>query len=136
MSKGQKEVRQQVVLFDGVCGMCNASVDFILRRDRGKKFLFSPLQGKFAKAQVPEACEDLNTIIYLKKGLVLQRSSAVLRILVDLGGPWVLVWPFLLIPPFFRDLVYRMIANNRHLISKKRAVCRLPSSEEKERFWD
>ena len=136
MSNVQKEDRQKVVLFDGVCGMCNASVDFILSRDREKKFLFSPLQGKFANAQVPEECIDLNTIIYLKDGMILRRSSAVLRILVDLGGPWVVVWPFLLIPAFLRDLVYRMIANNRHLISKKRAICRLPSPEEKERFLD
>ena len=136
MSNGQKEDRQKVVLFDGVCGMCNASVDFILSRDREKNFLFSPLQGKFANAQVPEECIDLNTIIYLKEGMIFRRSSAVLRILVDLGGPWVVVWPFLLIPAFLRDLVYRMIANNRHLISKKRAICRLPSPEEKERFLD
>ena len=136
MSNGKKEDRQKVVLFDGVCGMCNASVDFILSRDRDKKFLFSPLQGKFANAQVPEECIDLNTIIYLKEGMIFRRSSAVLRILVDLGGPWVVVWPFLLIPAFLRDLVYRMIANNRHLISKKRAISRLPSPEEKERFLD
>ena len=136
MSNEQKEDRQQVVLFDGVCGMCNASVDFILSRDRDKKFLFSPLQGKFANAQVPKECMDLNTIIYIRDGMILRRSSAVLRILVDLGGLWVVVWPLLLIPAFPRDLFYRIIANNRHLISKKRAACRLPSPEEKERFLD
>ena len=136
MSNGKKEDRQKVVLFDGVCGMCNASVDFILSRDRDKKFLFSPLQGKFANAQVPEECIDLNTIIYLKEGMIFRRSSAVLRILVDLGGPWVVVWPLLLIPAFLRDLFYRIIANSRHLISKKRATCRLPSPEEKDRFLD
>ena len=136
MSNEQKEDRQQVVLFDGVCGMCNASVDFILSRDRGKKFLFSPLQGKFANSQVPEECMDLNTIIYFRNGMILRRSSAVLRILVDLGGLWVVVWPLLLIPAFLRDLFYRMIANSRHVISKKRAACRLPSPEEKERFLD
>ena len=136
MSNEQKEDRQKVVLFDGVCGMCNASVDFILSRDRDKKFLFSPLQGKFANEQVPEECMDLNTIIYIRDGMILRRSSAVLRILVDLGGLWVVVWPLLLIPTFLRDLFYRIIANNRHLISKKRAACRLPSTEEKERFLD
>lgn len=136
MSNEQKEDRKQVVLFDGVCGMCNASVDFILSRDRDKKFLFSPLQGKFANEQVPEECMDLNTIIYIRDGMILRRSSAVLRILVDLGGLWVVVWPLLLIPAFLRDLFYRMIAKSRHLVSKKRAACRLPSTEEKERFLD
>lgn len=136
MANEQKEDRGKVVLFDGVCGMCNASVDFILRQDRYEKFLFSPLQGEFAKIQVPQECEDLNTIIYWRNGNVLRRSSAVLRILVDLGGVWVIVWPLLLIPSFLRDLAYRVIANNRHLISKKRIVCRLPSPEEKERFLD
>lgn len=136
MSIGQKEDRQQVVLFDGVCGMCNASVDFILNRDRDKKFLFSALQGKFANEQFPQECEDLNTIIYFRNGKILRRSSAVLQILVDLGWPWVVVWPLLLIPAFLRDLFYRIIANSRHLISKKRATCRLPSPEEKDRFLD
>ena len=136
MSNAQKEDRQQIVLFDGVCGMCNASVDFILSRDRDKKFLFSPLQGKFANEQFPRECKDLKTIIYFKNGMILRRSSAVLRILIDLGGLWVVVWPLLLIPAFLRDFFYRIIANSRHLISKKRAVCRLPSPEEKERFLD
>lgn len=136
MSIGQKEDRQQVVLFDGVCGMCNASVDFILNHDRDKKFLFSALQGKFANEQFPQECKDLNTIIYFRNGKILRRSSAVLQILVDLGGPWVVVWPLLLIPAFLRDLFYRIIANSRHLISKKRATCRLPSTEEKDRFLD
>ena len=136
MSIGQKEDRQQVVLFDGVCGMCNASVDFILNRDRDKKFLFSALQGKFANEKFPQECKDLNTIIYFRNGKILRRSSAVLQILVDLGGPWVVVWPLLLIPAFLRDLFYRIIANSRHLISKKRATCRLPSPEEKDRFLD
>jgi predicted DCC family thiol-disulfide oxidoreductase YuxK len=136
VSIGQKEDRQQVVLFDGVCGMCNASVDFILNRDRDKKFLFSALQGKFANEQFPQECEDLNTIIYFRNGKILRRSSAVLQILVDLGWPWVVVWPLLLIPAFLRDLFYRIIANSRHLISKKRATCRLPSPEEKDRFLD
>jgi len=136
VSIGQKEDRQQVVLFDGVCGMCNASVDFILNRDRDKKFLFSALQGKFANEKFPQECKDLNTIIYFRNGKILRRSSAVLQILVDLGGPWVVVWPLLLIPAFLRDLFYRIIANSRHLISKKRATCRLPSPEEKDRFLD
>ena len=136
MSNAQKEDRQQIVLFDGVCGMCNASVDFILSRDRDKKFLFSPLQGKFANEQFPHECKDLKTIIYFRNGMILRRSSAVLRILIDLGGLWFVVWPLLLIPAFLRDLFYRIIANSRHLISKKRAVCRLPSPEEKERFLD
>jgi predicted DCC family thiol-disulfide oxidoreductase YuxK len=136
VSIGQKEDRQQVVLFDGVCGMCNASVDFILNRDRDKKFLFSALQGEFANEQFPQECKDLNTIIYFRNGKILRRSSAVLQILVDLGWPWVVVWPLLLIPAFLRDLFYRIIANSRHLISKKRATCRLPSPEEKDRFLD
>jgi len=136
VSIGQKEDRQQVVLFDGVCGMCNASVDFILNRDRDKKFLFSALQGKFANEKFPQECKDLNTIIYFRNGKILRRSSAVLQILVDLGWPWVVVWPLLLIPAFLRDLFYRIIANSRHLISKKRATCRLPSPEEKDRFLD
>jgi predicted DCC family thiol-disulfide oxidoreductase YuxK len=133
---GKIEAEKKVILFDGVCGLCNKSVDFLIHRDTGKRFLFSPLQGKFAREQVPEDTENLDTIVYWENGTVFRRSSAVLRILTQLGGTWVLLLPFLLIPPFLRDLVYRFVACIRYRVASKQETCRIPTPEEKDRFLE
>jgi predicted DCC family thiol-disulfide oxidoreductase YuxK len=133
---GKIEAEKKVILFDGVCGLCNKSVDFLIGRDKGKQFLFSPLQGKFAREYVPEDTENLDTIVYWENGTVFRRSSAVLRILTQLGGAWVLLFPFLLIPPFLRDLFYRFVAGIRYRVTSKLETCRIPSPEEKDRFLE
>lgn len=133
---GKIEAEKKVILFDGICGLCNKSVDFLIGRDKEKQFLFSPLQGKFARKYVPEDTENLDTIVYWQNGTVFRRSSAVLRILTQLGGAWVLLFPFLLIPPFLRDLVYRFVARIRYRVTSKMETCRIPSPEEKDRFLE
>ena len=133
---GRIQAEKKVILFDGVCGLCNKSVDFLIRRDTGKRFLFSPLQGKFAREHVREDTEKLDTHVYWENGTVFRRSSAVLRILTQLGGGWFLLFPLLLIPPFLRDLVYRFVARIRYRIAPKQEACRIPTPEEKDRFLD
>lgn len=130
------EAEKKVILFDGVCGLCNKSVDFLIGRDTGKLFLFSPLQGKFAREHVPEDTENLDTLVYWENGTIFRRSSAVLRILTQLGGGWFLLFPLLLIPPFIRDLFYRFVARIRYRIASKQETCRIPTLEEKDRFLD
>ena len=133
---GKIEAEKKVILFDGVCGLCNKSVDFLISRDKGKQFLFSPLQGKFTHECVPEDTENLDTIVYWENGTVFRRSSAVLRILTQLGGAWVLLFPFLLIPPFLRDLVYRFVARIRYQVTSRHDTCRIPTPAEEDRFLD
>ena len=127
---------QRIIFFDGVCGLCNAWVDFILKRDKAGIFSFAPFQGNYAKEMEPEASENLNTMIYLASGQRYYRTGAVLRILRDLGGIWSLAWIFWLVPFFIRDFFYGLIARNRYRIFGKIKNCRIPTSEEKVRFLD
>ena len=127
---------QRVIFFDGVCGLCNAWVDFILKRDRAGIFSFAPLQGNYAKEMEPEASENLNTMIYHASGQRYYRTGAILRILRDLGGIWHLAWVFWFVPFFIRDFFYGLIARNRYRIFGKKENCRIPTPEEKVRFLD
>lgn len=127
---------QRVIFFDGVCGLCNAWVDFILKRDRAGIFSFAPLQGNYAKEMEPEASKNLNTMIYLVSGQRYYRTGAILRILRDLGGIWYLVWVFWFVPFFIRDFFYGLIARNRYRIFGKKENCRIPTPKEKVRFLD
>lgn len=127
---------QRVIFFDGVCGLCNAWVNFILKRDRAGIFSFAPLQGDYAKEMEPEASKNLNTMIYHASGQRYYRTGAILRILRDLGGIWYLAWVFWFIPFFMRDFFYGLIARNRYRIFGKKENCRIPTPEEKVRFLD
>ena len=127
---------QRVIFFDGVCGLCNAWVDFILKRDRNGIFSFAPLQGSYAKEMEPVASENLNTMIYHAFGQRYYRTGAILRILRDLGGIWYLAWVFWFVPFFIRDFFYGLIARNRYRIFGKKENCRIPTPEEKVRFLD
>mgnify|MGYP001192760350 FL=1 len=127
---------QRVIFFDGVCGLCNAWVDFILKRDRAGIFSFAPLQGNYAKEMEPEASKNLNTMIYFVSGQRYYRTGAILRILRDLGGIWYLAWVFWFVPFFIRDFFYGLIARNRYRIFGKKENCRIPTPKEKVRFLD
>ena len=130
--KGEKKV----VLFDGVCGMCNRSVNLLMSIDARNLLLFSPLQGEFAAREAKEDAKDLQTIIFFDNGKIYKRSTAVVRILTQLGGVWSIARIFLLFPSILRDTVYRWIANNRYKWFGKSDACRLPTKEEREKFLD
>jgi predicted DCC family thiol-disulfide oxidoreductase YuxK/uncharacterized membrane protein YphA (DoxX/SURF4 family) len=131
----QKEVKK-VVLFDGVCGMCNRSVNLLMSIDARNLLLFSPLQGEFAAQEAKEDAKDLDTILFFDDGKIYKRSTAVLRILSQLGGVWSIARIFLLVPSVVRDAVYSWIANNRYKWFGKSDACRLPTKEEREKFLD
>ena len=128
------ENHPRVVLFDGVCGLCNAWVDFILKRDPCGSFKFAPLQGEYASQVAPEQSTDLKSIVYICSGKKYTKTGAVLRILRDLGGVWKIFWVFWLIPSFIRDFFYSIVASNRYRIFGQKETCRIPSAGEKERF--
>src|SRR5262245_50647079 len=105
-----------VIFFDGVCGLCNKFVDWVMRRDRNKIFRFAPLQGVTAGArfaQLPPSEENWSVIYVDENGSYL-RSTAALKILVRLGGCHKLWGAFLIVPTFIRDAVYRFIAKRRY----------------------
>lgn len=125
-----------VIFFDGVCGLCNRFVDFVLRRDPGGLFQFSPLQGETAAERlVPGDVADLKTVVLVDGNGTYRKSAAVIRVLRSLGGFWRLAAAlFWVVPRPIRDLGYSWIANNRYAIFGKKETCRLPTAEERSRF--
>ncbi len=127
----------RVVLFDGVCGLCNRTVNTLLAIDLEGRLRFAPLQGEYARDCLgAEARADLESIVYLRGDERYDRSDAVLWICRDLGGPWALAVVFLSIPRPLRDGLYNFIARNRYAIFGKIEACRIPSPEERARSLD
>ena len=128
-----------VIFFDGVCNLCNRSVQFVIKRDRAKKFRFASLQGKTAALVLKElniAPADSDSFILLDEKKVYTRSTAALRVLRELGGLWKLLYVFIIVPPFIRDGIYNFIARNRYKWFGKREECMIPTPELKERFYN
>jgi predicted DCC family thiol-disulfide oxidoreductase YuxK len=128
-----------IVLFDGVCNLCNRSVQFILRHDRKKKFKFASLQGKTGQALLQQygiGQNEPNSFVLINDGKVYTRSTAVMRMLKMLGGGWALFYFFIIIPVFIRDGVYNWVARNRYKWFGKRDSCMLPGPALKDRFLD
>lgn len=106
-----------VILFDGVCNLCNGLVKFIIERDKKKRFRFAALQSdyvKYIEKKYGLNLADLNTVILIKYGKVYTKSSAVLHIAKGLGLPYSLSIFFFIIPPFIRNYGYGLIAKNRY----------------------
>lgn len=125
-----------VLFFDGVCNLCNSSVDFIVRRDKKRKYRFAPLQGQTAAYAIPDQVKSGNydSFILAEHGHIYTRSTAALKVLVGLGGIWSLAKLLLFIPAPLRDPLYRLIAKNRYRWFGQKDTCRLPSPEEKALF--
>ena len=125
----------RVIFFDGHCGLCNGFVDFILKHDHQRLFLFAPLQSEVAKFYLSEDLrKDLSTIVFFDQGTTCVRSEAAIKILAGLGSGWQLMSIFLLLPRVLRDMVYKLIARNRYRWFGRDQTCRIPTSEERERF--
>lgn len=126
-----------VVFFDGVCNLCNSSVQFIIKRDKKKQFYFASLQGEAGQALLKKfnlSTSHFNSFILVQDEQVYTKSTAVLKLLKLLGGWWKLLYAFIIIPPFIRDGVYSFIAVNRYRWFGKRESCMLPTTELKSRF--
>lgn len=129
--------RDRIVLFDGVCNLCNGFVQFIIERDPHARFTFGALQSDAARELLANTLvhpEELRTVVYLRKGKVLVRSTAALNILKDLGGAWKLLYALIIIPAPLRDLVYRWISNKRYAWFGRKDACMIPTPELRARF--
>jgi len=128
-----------ILLFDGVCNLCNTTVNFILDRDPTGYFRFAALQSD-AGARALRACGreavagDPGSVILIEDGRVHERSDAMLRVVRHLSGAWPLLSVFLLVPRPVRDTVYRWIARNRYRWFGRSEQCRIPTPELRERF--
>lgn len=128
---------KQTVLYDGACGICDASVRYIWQHDPEGLFQFAPLQSELATdllAQHGLAQPRMDTIYLLRAEGVFCRSEAALRILGQLHSPWRWLVVLLALPRVLRDPFYRLIAKNRHRLLPKAAACELPPPNIRERF--
>lgn len=132
----ETQAEAPIIYFDGVCGLCNRSVDRVIAWDRNHIFHFAPLQGETAAARLePADIQNLGSLVVQVDGRTYRKSSAVVRILWQLGGFAGLLGTMLwLIPRPIRDLGYRLIATNRYRMFGKKETCRMPSPEERARF--
>jgi predicted DCC family thiol-disulfide oxidoreductase YuxK len=127
-----------ILFFDGVCNMCNRTVDFVIRRDTSHTIRFAPLQGETAKTLLPKLGVDpskLESVVYVHKGVAYTHSRAVMQIGRAIGGVYrVLAYLGYLFPNFLRNWAYNRIANNRYSWFGKKETCRMPTPEERARF--
>jgi predicted DCC family thiol-disulfide oxidoreductase YuxK len=128
-----------IILFDGVCNLCNASIDFVLERDPKAHFRFASLQGEAGRAllrlhSIP--ADDMNSVVLVENNRTYTRSTAALRIARILTFPWPLLSVFLFLPAQVRDLFYDLVAQNRYRWFGQRETCRMPTPELKARFLD
>lgn len=124
-----------IVFYDGVCGLCNRSVKWIVKRDHQRRFRFAPLQGETAKQHLPPLGNDPDqwSVVLLDDEGLHERSDAALRIARGLGGLWGMLGSLLLlIPRPCRDWGYRQIAKRRYRWFGKHEACQIPTPEERE----
>jgi predicted DCC family thiol-disulfide oxidoreductase YuxK len=133
-----------IVLYDGVCGLCNHLVQFLLKRDTNDRFRFASLQSEFAQTLMMKHKvdpHDLDTVYVVKdhgqsNETLLARSDAILYMLSDLGGVWKLTGVGRALPKAFRDAVYKMVARNRYRVFGKHESCMLPEPKHRAKFLD
>ena len=129
--------KNPVLLFDGVCNLCNATVQFIINRDRNKKFRFAPLQsvnGQQAKVLNGIPADELESVILFVEGKIYKKSDAALQIVRRLDGAWPVFFIFYIVPRFLRDPIYDLVAKYRYKWFGKRDSCMMPDPDLKSRF--
>lgn len=126
-----------IVLFDGVCNLCNSAVQFIIRHDKKNTFMFTSLQsdtGKKLLAQYDLPLNELNSFILIENNKAYTRSSGALRVIKKLKGLWPLLYGFMIVPKFIRDGVYNWVGRNRYKWFGKQDACMIPTPGLKARF--
>ena len=127
-----------IMLYDGVCNLCNSSVRFVLKRDKAGEFRFVALQSaRAAQLLAPfDVAVKMDTIYLIMDGKLYDRSSAALRIMRRLAFPWPLMAVFLAVPKPLRDAVYNWIGRNRYRWFGRTDTCQLPDKTLRARFLD
>ena len=127
-----------IILFDGVCNLCNGFVHFIIRRDKNNYFKFASLQSETAKEILIRfgLQEKLKTIVFIENKKVYKRSTAALHICRRLQGAWPLLYGFIIVPPFLRDAVYNLVAKYRYQWFGKKDQCMLPTPALQSKFLE
>jgi predicted DCC family thiol-disulfide oxidoreductase YuxK len=127
-----------IILFDGVCNLCNRLTQFIIRRDSAPgRFRFAALQAESGQRLLREhglSTDDLETFVMIDRARALVRSTAALHVLKRLGFPWSMLYVFIIVPRPLRDWAYRFIASRRYRWFGRRDVCMTPTPDVQSRF--
>jgi predicted DCC family thiol-disulfide oxidoreductase YuxK len=132
-----KDKKKNILLFDGVCNLCNGAVQFILKRDKKKIFQFASLQseaGERLLRQYGLSTTAFHSLVLIQDDHVFLKSTAVLKIAKQLGGFCKLWYAFIIIPRFIRDFIYDLVARSRYRIFGKRDRCMIPTADVSDRF--
>ena len=129
-----------IILFDGVCNLCNAFVRFVVKRDRSGYFRFASLQSEKGRELLtqyaPEKVGSVDTVVLIENNCAYYQSTAALRIARKLHGWWPLAYGFTVFPAFIRNALYNVIAANRYNWFGRTDECPLPTPETAKRFID
>jgi predicted DCC family thiol-disulfide oxidoreductase YuxK len=128
-----------VILYDGVCNLCNRSVQWVIRRDRRKVFRFAAVQSAVARELLARAGYQgtlPDSVVLIHQGRVMTESAVAVAIARLLGWPWQALGVFVLVPPVLRNWLYRQVAKRRYAWFGKQDSCMMPTPELRERFLD
>ena len=128
---------KSLILFDGVCNLCNGFVQFVIRQDPQAKFRFASLQSETGQKVLRElnvSGKELKTVILRKRGRIYTHSDVALEVAKELGGIWSLLYIGKILPKALRDKIYDWVAANRYRWFGKQESCWLPSPELQDRF--
>lgn len=131
------EQSHSIILFDGVCNLCNSSINFVIKRDKNETFKFATLQeepGILLLKRYGIDTVDTDSIILIENGKAHIKSTAALRVARKLSNAWPLLYGFILVPPFIRNWVYSYIAKNRYKWYGKQESCMIPTPALKDKF--
>lgn len=126
-----------ILLFDGVCNLCDGFVQFAIKRDKASVFRFAPLQSETGRTLLRHFNLDedvIDTVILIENGAIHTKSTVALRMARRIGGVWALAYPFIILPKFIRDNIYDFIAKNRYGWFGKKDACMIPTPEVRTRF--
>jgi predicted DCC family thiol-disulfide oxidoreductase YuxK len=131
-------VNDKIVLFDGVCNFCDASVQFIIRHDKTNSLKFASLQSSLGQRLIAQynIPKETDSVIFIEDGRAYVKSDAALRIAKYFGGIWKLIQVFTIVPSSVRNFFYDSIARNRYKWFGKKDACMIPTPEQRERFLD
>jgi predicted DCC family thiol-disulfide oxidoreductase YuxK len=126
-----------ILLFDGVCNLCNRTVQFVIKRDAKAKFLFASLQSDYGQTLLKKfglPLDDFDSFVLITGDKYYLRSTAGLIVMKELGGIWKLFYALIIFPRPLRDFVYGIIAKIRYKVFGKSNSCMVPTSEQSKRF--
>lgn len=128
---------QSIILFDGVCNLCNSAVNFVIKRDKKNLIRFAPLQSETAQVLLAKHkmhTKEIKSFIFIKNGKEYTQSTAALKVCRHLSGAWPALYALIIIPPFIRDGIYNWIAKNRYKWFGQKNECMIPTPELQAKF--